>query len=176
MTARIASGTGVQPRLIRARAGQPVAAPPPVDLGIQRAHFDLVRHGMYDVVNGSRGTARGARIKEEGYSMAGKTGTSQVRNITVAERARGVFRNEDLPWERRDHALFIAFAPAEAPRFALSVVVEHGGGGSKAAAPIARDILLAARDIVLPRAEPAHGTGRQRTGRPAQGTGMSGTA
>ena len=76
--------------------------------------------------------------------MAGKTGTSQVRNITTAERARGVTRNEDLPWERRDHALFVNFAPYENPRYAVAVVVEHGGGGSKAAAPIARDITLQA--------------------------------
>jgi penicillin-binding protein 2 len=76
--------------------------------------------------------------------MAGKTGTSQVRNITAAERAAGVIRNEDLPWERRDHALFVCFAPFDKPRFALSVIVEHGGGGSKAAAPIARDIMLQA--------------------------------
>jgi penicillin-binding protein 2 len=76
--------------------------------------------------------------------MAGKTGTSQVRRITAEERARGVTRNEDLPWERRDHALFVSFAPVENPRFAVAVVVEHGGGGSTAAAPIARDIMLQA--------------------------------
>jgi penicillin-binding protein 2 len=159
MTARIASGTGVQPRLIRARAGQPAPPLPAADLGIDPAHVALVRQGMDDVVNGDRGTARGSRIEDAGYRMAGKTGTSQVRNITAAERARGVFRNEDLPWERRDHALFVGFAPAEAPRFAVSVVVEHGGGGSKAAAPIARDILLAARDLVLPRGEQPAGQG-----------------
>jgi penicillin-binding protein 2 len=76
--------------------------------------------------------------------MAGKSGTSQVRNITAAERARGVSRNEDLPWERRDHALFVAFAPFDKPRYAVSVLVEHGGGGSTAAAPIARDVMLQA--------------------------------
>ena len=74
--------------------------------------------------------------------MAGKTGTSQVRRITMAERAAGVTKNEHLPWRRRDHALFVAFAPVQAPRYCCAVVVEHGGGGSKAAAPIARDILL----------------------------------
>jgi len=76
--------------------------------------------------------------------MAGKTGTSQVRRITTMERRQGVTRNEDLPWERRDHALFVAFAPYDAPRYAVSVVVEHGGGGSAFAAPIGRDILLEA--------------------------------
>ena len=67
-----------------------------------------------------------------------------MRNITAAERARGVSRNEDLPWERRDHALFVAFAPYDKPRYAVSVLVEHGGGGSTAAAPIARDVILQA--------------------------------
>jgi penicillin-binding protein 2 len=74
--------------------------------------------------------------------LAGKTGTSQVRRITMAERARGVIKNDQLPWNRRDHALFVAFAPVHAPRYACSVVVEHGGGGSAVAAPIARDILI----------------------------------
>lgn len=67
-----------------------------------------------------------------------------MRNITAAERARGVTRNEDLPWNRRDHALFVNYAPFEAPKIAVSVVVEHGGGGSAAAAPIARDVTLQA--------------------------------
>ena len=76
--------------------------------------------------------------------MAAKTGTSQVRRITAEERARGVISNDDLPWERRDHALFVCFAPVEDPKFAVAVVVEHGGGGSTAAAPLARDIILQA--------------------------------
>ena len=77
--------------------------------------------------------------------MAGKTGTSQVRRITPEERAAGVISNEDLPLERRDHALFVGYAPLDNPRYAVSVVVEHGGGGSAAAAPVARDILLQAQ-------------------------------
>lgn len=77
-------------------------------------------------------------------TMAGKTGTSQVRQITAEERAAGVTKNEDLPWVRRDHALFTGFAPYDNPRFAISVVVEHGGSGSAVAAPIARDIMLRA--------------------------------
>ena len=73
-----------------------------------------------------------------------------MRNITAAERARGVISNEDLPWDRRDHALFVAFAPFDAPRVAVAVVVEHGGGGSVAAAPIARDVMLYALSGGLP--------------------------
>lgn len=144
MTARIATGRGIAPRLIRAIDGQPQPIAEDQDLGIDPYHLQLVRKGMFDVVNSRRGTARRSRISDEENAMAGKTGTSQVRNITAAERARGVFKNKDLPWRRRDHALFVAFAPYKNPRYAVSVIVEHGGGGSKAAAPIARDIMLRA--------------------------------
>ncbi|MBV7408598.1 penicillin-binding protein 2 [Maritimibacter sp. DP1N21-5] len=144
MSARIASGNAILPRLVRSIDGveQPVFGAEPLD--IDPDNLAAVRQGMYEVVNGNRGTAGSSRIVAEGLQMAGKTGTSQVRNITAAERARGVTRNEDLPWERRDHALFVAYAPAQAPELAVSVVVEHGMGGSTAAAPIARDIMLAA--------------------------------
>ncbi|MEL6335480.1 MAG: penicillin-binding protein 2 [Pseudomonadota bacterium] len=145
MTARLATGKAIEPRLVRARAGVPLAVAEAPDLGLNPYHLRLMREGMDEVVNGRRGTARRSRITAEDYLMAGKTGTSQVRNITAAERARGVFRNEDLPWNRRDHALFVGYAPAEAPRYAIAVVVEHGGGGSKAAAPVARDVLMRAR-------------------------------
>lgn len=144
MTARIASGRNVQPRLVRATGGRPVPDPVPEPLDFPKWALDAVRGGMYAVSNEQRGTARASRIVSAGMQIAGKTGTSQVRQITAAERAAGVFKNEDLPWERRDHALFVAYAPYDKPRYAISVIVEHGGGGSKAAAPIARDIMLQA--------------------------------
>ena len=143
MAARVASGTNVTPRLVRAIDGVPQEITPPLaPLDISAKNLAAVRGGMYAVSNSQGGTAYRSRIADPAMEMAGKTGTSQVRNITAAERARGVFRNEDLPWERRDHALFVCFAPYNAPRYAVAVVVEHGGGGSLAAAPIARDILL----------------------------------
>ncbi len=144
MTARIATGRAVSPRLVRGAAGRPLADPEPGLLDVNGTHLRLVREGMLAVMEDRRGTARRSRIVAEGLAMAGKTGTSQVRRITAAERAAGVTRNEDLPWNRRDHALFVGFAPYAAPRFALSVVVEHGGGGSSAAAPIAQDVMLRA--------------------------------
>ncbi len=152
MTARIANGGyAVEPRLTRSMAepgGQESdSASSIVNLGLVPAHVQVVRDGMTRVVNGPRGTARRSAIKEPGMGMAGKTGTSQVRRITKAEREAGVFKNEDLPWERRDHALFIGYAPVDAPRYAVAVIVEHGGGGSKVAAPIARDILIAAQRL-----------------------------
>ena len=77
--------------------------------------------------------------------MAGKTGTVQVRRISKTEREEGVKKNKDIPWRERDHAMFVGFAPVDKPRYAVSVVVEHGGGGSSVAAPIARDILAEAQ-------------------------------
>lgn len=144
MAARLASGNAVTPRLIKNIDGIEQPVPEPVSLGVNENNLRKMRRAMFDVVNDRRGTAYGSRIIDDAMRMAGKTGTSQVRNITTAERARGVTRNEDLPWERRDHALFVNFAPYDNPKYAVAVVVEHGGGGSKAAAPIARDITLQA--------------------------------
>ncbi|MFL4468924.1 penicillin-binding protein 2 [Tateyamaria armeniaca] len=144
MAARLASGNEVKPRLIKSVDGieQPVLGGG--SLGLNENNLRKMRRAMFDVVNDRRGTGYGSRIIEDGMRMAGKTGTSQVRNITAAERARGVTRNEDLPWERRDHALFVNYAPYDNPKYAVAVVVEHGGGGSRAAAPIARDVTLQA--------------------------------
>ncbi len=144
MTARIATGKAIMPRLIKTVDGLEAPIPEAASLGINPAHMQAIRDGMIAVTNKQRGTAYRSRIVDEDMLMAGKTGTSQVRNITVAERARGVIKNSDLPWKRRDHALFVGYAPYAAPKIAVSVVVEHGGGGSKAAAPIARDIVLQA--------------------------------
>jgi penicillin-binding protein 2 len=144
MSARLATGRNVTPRLIRSADGAPLPLTEAADLGLDPRNIALVRDGMNAVVNDRRGTAWRSRIADPANLMAGKTGTSQVRQISAAERAAGVIRNEDLPWNRRDHALFVAFAPYDAPRYAAAVVVEHGGGGSLAAAPIARDILMQA--------------------------------
>ena len=144
MTARLATGRSVTPRLVKSVDGveEPTGHGEP--MGINENLLREVCRAMYAVSNNKRGTGYRSRIIEDAFRMAGKTGTSQVRNITAAERARGVFRNEDLPWERRDHALYVNFAPFDAPKYAVAVIVEHGGGGSKAAAPIARDITLQA--------------------------------
>ncbi|MDZ7906591.1 MAG: penicillin-binding protein 2 [Cypionkella sp.] len=143
MTARIASGKAVAPRLVKAIAGRDVPAAVAPSLGIEAGILASVQRGMFAVMNGRAGTAAASRIADETMVMCGKTGTAQVRNISTSERSTGVVRNENLPWEQRDHALFVGYAPADAPRYAVAVVVEHGGGGSAVAAPIARDALLA---------------------------------
>ena len=146
MTARIANGgIAVRPKLVREtqRVGRrlPDNREPFPSMGLSAVHLAVVQKGMSDVTNSPRGTAYRARIEEPGMTMAGKTGSVQVKRITKAERERGVRKNEDLEWKDRDHALFVGYAPVDSPRYAVSVVVEHGGGGSKTAAPIARDIL-----------------------------------
>lgn len=148
MTARLASNKSILPRLVRdptERAVQEAAS-----LDLRPEWLRMIRRGMNDTVNDRRGTAYSSRVVAEGQLMAGKTGTSQVFSITRAERDAGVRRQEDLPWNRRNHGLFVAYAPFDAPRVAVAVVVEHGGGGSSAAAPIGRDITLAALNDGVP--------------------------
>lgn len=145
-TARIANGgRAVKPTLIRAvhRKGEALAGSESdfPSLGLKPAHLAIVKGGMNGVTNDKRGTAYRARIDEAEFAMAGKTGSVQVKRISKAERERGVVKNEDRPWKDRDHALFVGYAPVETPRYAVAVVVEHGGGGSATAAPIARDVL-----------------------------------
>ena len=144
MTARVATGRSVSPRLIKSIDGIETPDGAGESLGLNENTLRRIRASMTDVTNHQRGTAYSSRIVADGLQMAGKTGTSQVRRITEEERARGVTKNEDLPWERRDHALFVDFAPADNPRYAVAVVVEHGGSGGAKAAPIGRDITLQA--------------------------------
>jgi penicillin-binding protein 2 len=150
MVARLASGTAVLPRMVRPISGTSTENSAPASLGLSAEALSIVRQGMFEVSNHERGTAYASRIADPTKVMAGKTGSSQVFSISAAERAAGVRSQDELPWNRRDHALFVAFAPFDAPRFAVTVVVEHGGGGSTAAAPIARDIMLFAQHGGLP--------------------------
>jgi penicillin-binding protein 2 len=128
MAARIASGRNVQPKLIGVHK-----EPAPL-LGIPPEHLEMVRGGMWQVVNGD-GTAGASRLPLEGIEMSGKTGTAQVRRITGGQRG------QSGDWRYRDHGLFVFFAPSSNPRYAGAVVIEHGMGGSRAAAPVAKDVL-----------------------------------
>jgi penicillin-binding protein 2 len=160
MTARLANGgVAVNPHLTRnivtADGVVPRQAAEPRDLGVVPGHLTLVREAMETVVNQPTGTAFRSRIRAPEFRMAGKTGTAQVRRITKQERENRVLKNDELPWRERDHALFVGYAPIDAPRYAVSVVIEHGGGGSRVAAPIARDVLEEAqrRDAARPGEE-----------------------
>jgi penicillin-binding protein 2 len=128
--ARIATGKAVVPRLLV--PGDRVAEPATL-LDVDPAHLDIVRAGMFGVVNEPKGTAVRSALKIPGMQMAGKTGTSQVISAKNQHKLKG--------WEGETHALFIAFAPFDSPRYAAACVVEHGGGGSRAAAPVVHDVM-----------------------------------
>ena len=120
MAARIASGRAIEPSLAIG------AAHPANPLPFDPVHLQTVRDAMWGVVNGG-GTGGAAKLNIPGATIAAKTGTAQVRRITMAERGHGVLKNAALPFKLRDHALFVCFAPAEAPRYAAGIVLEHGG-------------------------------------------------
>jgi penicillin-binding protein 2 len=141
---RIATGRAVVPHLTRKLDGVVQRGARAEDwptLGIGDKPLHAVRAGMFAVVNEAGGTAPIARVPAALGQLAGKTGSSQVRRVSRELRERGGFKSENLPWEFRPHALFVAYAPYDAPRYAMSVVVEHGNAGALAAAPIARDIM-----------------------------------
>ena len=156
MAARIASGKTVLPRITRVVGHDLQQRPPIAPLPFSDEAIAAVRAGMDAVCNSPGGTAHTWRIDEPGFEMAGKTGTAQVRRITREERATGVKKDGSLPWNLRDHGLFIAFAPVDKPRYAIAVIVEHGALGHPQV-QMARDILLFTqkRDPVgLPTAYP----------------------
>jgi len=105
-----------------------------------KENIKFVLDALYGATNEPMGTSYRSRLTKPGYVYAGKTGTSQIRKITEEER-RLKLKNKDLPYEKRDHALFIAFAPYKNPRYAISVVIEHGGAGSSGAAPIGKKVI-----------------------------------
>lgn len=138
--ARLSSGRRIQPHLIRTASTHPHEK---LYNNLPYSHYNMqvIRNGMYAVVNAPDGTAPKARLDLPGITMAGKTGSSQVRRVSRALRESGHFNSAMLPWEYRPHALFICFAPYESPQYAVSVVIEHGNAGADAAAPLASDIM-----------------------------------
>jgi penicillin-binding protein 2 len=127
MPARLASGILVQPRLLMAKPRKRI---PPLD--VDPEHLEFVRKAMTSVVN-DHGTAVASKLPLDGVQMAGKTGTAQVFRLGE--------RGHQSNWALRDHALFIAFAPADKPRYSIGCIIEHGGFGASAAAPIVRDCM-----------------------------------
>ncbi|MEN2746497.1 penicillin-binding protein 2 [Sphingomonas sp. T9W2] len=150
MAARIAQGRRVVPRLLLDTPHRPAPS-----MNIDPEMLDTVHKATWAVINGG-GTGGRSRFQGlPGIELAGKTGTAQVRRITMAERRTGVLGDGALPFKMRDHSLFIGYAPAAAPRYAVSVVLEHSGH-IYTAAPIASDILswLFDREKAMARLEP----------------------
>ena len=105
----------------------------------------IIKKSMFKVVNEAKGTAFKSRSDFVDYS--GKTGTSQVRRITVEERESDDFRKKEVEWKKRDHALFVGYMPSDKPKYAISVVIEHGGSGASTAAPIAKQIFQFTKNL-----------------------------
>lgn len=146
MTARLVNGgKAVEPSILRRVGAELRVRHDWPSMGIQDSYLKLMHRGMVAVTEGAKGTAQESQIETESMKMAGKTGTAQVKRISAKMRAEGV-KNEDLPWKYRHHALFVGYAPLHKPRYVCSVIVEHGGGGSAVAAPVARDLLQAAQE------------------------------
>ncbi|HUB14678.1 MAG TPA: penicillin-binding protein 2 [Acetobacteraceae bacterium] len=144
---RVATGRAIQPHVTRTMEGEAQPGGDPLDwplLSIPEQWLNQARSGMWAVVNDPGGTAPSAKLPDPRWQLAGKTGSAQVMRVSRAERESSTFNSAKLPWKLRPHALFVAFAPYDAPRYAVSVVVEHGNAGAEAAAPIARDIMMAA--------------------------------
>ncbi len=135
MTARIATGKKIIPSIIYSNSEfEP--------LNISQQNLNFIKSSMFSVVNDQNGTAYNSRLSGS-IKMAGKTGTSQVRKISLQEREGegGVIKNENLSYKLRDHSIFTCYAPFNDPKFCLSVVAEHMGSGSKVAAPIAKNVM-----------------------------------
>ncbi|MDC3096399.1 penicillin-binding protein 2 [Alphaproteobacteria bacterium] len=136
MTSRIANSKwSVEPTLLSNKI-QKFAK-----LDINKNHLNYIKNAMSDVVNSEFGTAYKSRLRNTNVKMAGKTGTVQVIRISEEEREKGIIKNKDREWKKRDHALFVGYAPLVQPKFSVCVIVEHGGSGSSTAAPIAKDII-----------------------------------
>lgn len=150
LAARIASGMQVEPRVVHSLGAQPLSRPTVEPVGFAPDALNVVREAMSSVTNEPGGTAYPWRITDPMMAMAGKTGTAQVRVISNEERQHGVRSNESLPWNLRDHGLFIGFAPVDKPRYAIAVVIEHGGLNSHPQVQLARDALMLAqtRDVL----------------------------
>lgn len=112
-------------------------------VNINQQYLDILKEGMYRAVNTQGGTAYYSRILTEGHQLAGKTGTAQVQSKA---NINDDLNRESIAWERRNHAIFAGFAPYLQPRYSILVFVDHGGGGSRAAAPIASKIMAMVLD------------------------------
>lgn len=139
MTARLVNGGyEIKPTFLKVSDGEKSKIK---KIDVSPANLELIKEGMYAVVNKPGGTAWRSQFDYHGQRMGGKTGTTQVRRITMKERREGIKKESELPWRLRNHALFVGYAPHDNPKYAVAVLVEHGGGGSSVAAPLAGKIL-----------------------------------
>lgn len=144
MTARmINGGYAVKPWMVAGINGRSVIPDQSAfpAMKVNKRHMSHIKAAMDAVVASDDGTAKASRLDNDLYEMGGKTGTAQVRRITREERESGMLDQKDINWRRRDHALFVGYAPTSQPRYVISVVVEHGDSGSGSAAPLAKQVM-----------------------------------
>lgn len=145
MTARLATGKMIEPTLIRQpdSAGRTKSFAP---VSTNPVYLDLMRQSMHQVMLPG-GTGHDYKNPRDSARICGKTGTAQVRRISLEERQAGIVKNEDRAWKDRDHALFVGYLPYDDPKYIVSILVQHGGGGGAVATPIGKDLLLAAERL-----------------------------
>jgi len=140
MTAQIANGGyKIKPKITVDNETQSILSENYEPLFNNQKNIKLIQETMFSSVNEIRGTSYSSRINDPKYQFAGKTGTAQVKRITKLDRELDLDTSE-IPYEERDHALYIAFGPYKSPQYAMSIIIEHGGSGSSAAAPIAKEL------------------------------------
>ena len=146
MTAQIANGGyKIKPKITVDNETQSILSENYEPLFNNQKNIKLIQETMFSSVNEIRGTSYSSRINDPKYQFAGKTGTAQVKRITKLDRELDLDTSE-IPYEERDHALYIAFGPYKSPQYAMSIIIEHGGSGSSAAAPIAKELFKALID------------------------------
>lgn len=128
------AGKSITPTLLLNKNQETLAK----DLNIKSSHLEVVKKGLYGAVNLIGGTARKASLDDPSWCLAGKTSTTQVKRISERERKEGL---KNVPWHYKDHAMFMGFAPYDNPKYAISVVIEHGGWSSQSAVPITKDLM-----------------------------------
>ena len=140
MTAQIANGGyKIKPKIVVNTNKQNLSLENFEPLYKNQKNIKFIQEIMFSSVNEIRGTSYSSRINDPKYQFAGKTGTAQVKRITKLDRELDLDTAE-IPYEERDHALYIAFGPYKSPQYAMSIIIEHGGSGSSAAAPLAKEL------------------------------------
>jgi penicillin-binding protein 2 len=146
MTAQIANGGyKIKPKIVVNTDKQNLSLENFEPLYKNQKNIKFIQEIMFSSVNEIRGTSYSSRINDTKYQFAGKTGTAQVKRITKLDRELDLDTAE-IPYEERDHALYIAFGPYKSPQYAMSIIIEHGGSGSSAAAPLAKELFKAVID------------------------------
>ena len=140
MTAQIANGGyKIYPQIVFNDEEESIKVDKFTPLFRKSKNIKIVQEAMFSSTNEVRGTSYKSRIKDPKYQFAGKTGTAQVKRITKQDRELDL-KTFEIPYEERDHALYVAFGPYKNPRYAISILIEHGGSGSSVAAPLAKEL------------------------------------